>query len=147
MGLAPHLVRVDHHGCQLQGHQGPRHVERRRAGLQSHGRPRRKPVVVAQARQPLRRRGHRAAADHGPRLILDHEHCLLAVHIEADVVRSHRAVLLSVTSWGSVWMTPWSTADLTAVPGGPPLVFIDTVWWTPDRWCRKESTCRRVTPV
>src|SRR5499427_7406488 len=27
-------------------------------------------------------------------------------------------------------MTPWRTADLTAEPGGPPLVFIDTVSWT-----------------
>jgi hypothetical protein len=31
------------------------------------------------------------------------------------------------SSWGSLRMTPWCTADLTAVPGGPPLVFIDTV--------------------
>src|SRR5262249_56566406 len=52
------------------------------------------------------------------------------VNIEANVVGSHRAVLpvrrMIRAPYG---MTLWRTANLIAVSGGPPRVFIDTCFW------------------
>jgi hypothetical protein len=70
---------------------------------------------------------------------------LTPVVIDAHEVRlkAHRPaqkrVLLAATSWGATRTTPWCTAHITAVLGGPPLVFIDTVWWRVH--CFRTHTC------
>ena len=84
-------------------------------------------VVMTHTRQRLRCRGQRPAADDSPGWVLDHEHWFTTVNIEANVVGSHRAVLPVRRMIGAPYaMTPWRTANLTAVSGGPPRVFIDT---------------------
>src|SRR5215831_15173191 len=118
MCLAAHFMRVDHNGHQVQGGHRAGHVEGRGAGFETHGRPGWEGVVSTQARQSLRRRGHRTASYEGPLLVLDHEHRLPAVYVKADVVGSHWAVLPALDVWGSLRMTPWYTADLTAAQGG-----------------------------
>src|SRR5262249_2202611 len=98
--LEPHLVRIDDDRAKLEVGQGPRDVEARCPGLERHARLRRQIVGLTQARESLRRRGHRPARDHHPCVVLDHERRELAVHIKADIVGSHWAVLLAPPSWG-----------------------------------------------
>src|SRR5262245_59321017 len=146
MRLAPHLVGIHDDRGEPEGGQLARDIEGGGAGLQADRGSWRQLVLAAETREPLGGRGHGAPRHPAARIVLDHEYALSAVHVETNVVGFHRPVLLALNIWGSVRMTPWCTADLIAVRGGPPLVFIDTVWWTPDGRCRKESTCRRVTP-
>ncbi len=60
-----------------------------------------------------------------PGWVLDHEHGFPTVNIEANAVGSHRTVLPVRRMIGAPGgMTPWRTADLTAVSGRPPRIFL-----------------------
>ncbi len=85
---------IDDDGFQLEGGQQPSDVEGRGPGLQCDRSSRRQLVIMTQLGEPRGRRRHYATPEDRARLVLDYEHAVPAVHIKADVVGSHWAVLL-----------------------------------------------------
>jgi hypothetical protein len=125
--LDPNFVGVDDERLQVECAQRARHIKSRGAGLQSDWCAGWELVLMTHTRKGLRSRGQRPAADDSSGGVLEHEHGFTTVNIEANVVGSHRAVLPMSRMIGAPGgMTPWRTANLTAVSGGPPRVFIDT---------------------
>src|SRR5262245_2840210 len=125
--LETNFMGVDDDRLQAKCAQRARHIKSRGSGLQSDRCAWWQLRLMTQARKGLRCRGQRPAADDRAGWVLDHEYGFTTVNIEANVVGSHRAVLPVRRMFGAPYgMTPWRTANVTAVSGGPPRVFIDT---------------------
>ncbi len=120
MGLGADFVRVHHDRLQLERGQEAGGEERDGPGFQRHRSGGRQGEPGPQAFEARAIRGDPAAPQDGAVGALHDEYALTRVHVQTYVVLCHWAVLLSLQSWGSSWMTPWFAADLTAVRGGQP---------------------------
>jgi|SRR2546426_1827731 len=91
--LDTNFVGIDDDRLQAERAQRARHVEGRCSGFQRDRSSWWELILMADPCEGLGRRGHRTAPDDRPCFVLDHEHCVSTVNIEANVVGSHRAVL------------------------------------------------------